>query len=236
LAEAYVALAWIQFAHDWKFRESEKNYRKAIEIDPKFAQAYHWLGINLTSQGRFDEAYLNLKKGLELDPGNHVILLNFSVPSIELGKYEEAETANKKGLSVNPNYYNNWELLYVNYVRQIGRQKDIDDLINEIETFINKNRQIYSILVHYYKDKDVKIFNEYSVKLKSYLEATKSRYLEQYQILDVDFSGFMDRAEKAFAAKKLPYGFGNVSMTYYLDEYKDSPRYKALVKKFREGR
>jgi hypothetical protein len=54
--------------------------------------------------------------------------------------------------------------------------------------------------------------------------------------LDVDFSGFMDRAEKAFAAKKLPYGFGNVSMTYYLDEYKDSPRYKALVKKFREGR
>ena len=151
LAEAYVALAWIQFAYDWKFKESEKNYRKAIEIDPKFAQAYHWLGINLTSQGRFDEAYLNLKKGLELDPGNHVILLNFSVASIELGKHEEAETANKKGLSVNPNYYNNWELLYVNYVRQSSRQKDIDDLINEIETFINKNRQIYSILVHYYK-------------------------------------------------------------------------------------
>ena len=34
LAEAYVALAWIQFAYDWKFKESEKNYRKAIEIDP----------------------------------------------------------------------------------------------------------------------------------------------------------------------------------------------------------
>jgi len=235
LAEAYVALAWIQFAYDWKFKESEKNYRKAIEIDPKFAQAYHWLGINLTSQGRFDEAYLNLKKGLELDPGNHVILLNFSVPSIELGKYEEAETANKKGLSVNPNYYNNWELLYANYVRQSSRKKDIDDLINEIETFINKNRQICSILVHYYKDKDVKKSNEYLVKLKSYLKVSKSSSLEQYQILDVDFSGFMDRAEKAFETKKLPYGFGNVSMTYYLDEYKDSPRYKALVKKFRKG-
>jgi glycosyltransferase involved in cell wall biosynthesis len=124
----------------------------------------------------------------------------------------------------------------VNYVRQIGRQKDIDDLINEIETFINKNRQIYSILVHYYKDKDVNNFNEYSVKLKSYLEATKSRYLEQYQILDVDFSGFMDRAEKAYETKKLPYGFGNLSTTYYLDEYNDNARYKALVKKFRKGR
>ena len=236
LAEAYVALAWIQFAYDWKFKESEKNYRKAIEIDPKFAQAYHWLGINLTSQGRFDEAYLNLKKGLELDPDNHVILLNFSVALIELGKYEEAETANKRGLSVNPNYYNNWELLYANYVRQSSREKDIDDLIDEIEAFINKNRQIYNILVHYYKDKDVKKSNEYLVKLKSYLEVTNSRSLEQYQILDDDFSGFMDRAEKAFETKKLPYAFGSLSTTYYLDAYNDNVRYKALVKKFREGR
>jgi tetratricopeptide (TPR) repeat protein len=194
------------------------------------------LGINLTSQGRFDEAYLNLKKGLELDPGNHVILLNNSVALIELGKYEEAETANKRGLSVNPNYYNNWELLYVNYVLQSSREKDIDDLINEIETLIDKNRQVYSILVHYYKDKDVKKSNEYLVKLKSYLKVSKSKPLEQYQILDDDFSVFMDRAEKAFEAKKLPYGFGSLSTTYYLGEYNDSARYKALVKKFREGR
>ena len=236
LAEAYISLAWIQFAHDWKFKESEKNYRKAIQIDPKFAQAYHWLGINLSSQGKFEEAYLNLNKALELDPVNHVILLNFSVPSIELGKYEEAEAASKKGLSVNPNYSNNWELLYANYIRQTGREKDIDNLINEIETFINKNRQIYSVLVHYYKDKDVERFNEYSAELESYLIATKWRYLDHYQILDTNFSDFMDRAEEAFETKTLAYGFGNISMTYYLDEYKDNPRYKALVKKFREGR
>ena len=236
LAEAYVALAWIQFAYDWKFKESEKNYLKAIELDPKFAQAYHWLGINLTSQGRFDEANLNLKKGLELDPGNHVILLNNSVALIELGKYEEAEIANKRGLSVKPSYYNNWELLYVNYVLQSSREKDIDDLINEIETLIDKNRQVYSILVHYYKDKDVEKSNEYLVKLKSYLKVSKSKPLEQYQILDDDFSVFMDRAEKAFEAKKLPYGFGGLSTTYYLGGYIDSARYKALVKKFREGR
>ena len=80
----------------------------------------------------------------------------------------------------------------MNYVLQSSRKKDIDDLINEIATFINKNRQVYSILVHYYKDKDVKKSNEYLVKLKSYLKVTKSRSLEQYQILEVDFSGFMD--------------------------------------------
>ena len=236
LAEAYVALAWIQFAHDWKFKESEKNYRKAIQIDPKFAQAYHWLGINLTSQGRFDEAYLILKKALELDPVNHVILLNFSVPSIELGKYDEAEAANKKGLSVNPGYYNNLELLYAGYVRRSGRENDIKNLVDEIETYINKNRQIYNILVHYYKDKDDEKFNEYSAKLKSYLNTTKWRYLEQSKILYIGFDAFMEQAEKAYTMKTLMYGFGTVSSCYFLDEHKDNPRYKALVEKFREGR
>ena len=151
LAETYVSLAWIQFAHDWKFKESEKNYRKAVELDPKFAQAYHWLGINLTSQGRYEEAYLILKKALELDPDNHVILLNFSIPSIELSKYQDAETANKRGLSVNPDYYNNWDMLYVGYNRQGDRGKDINDIVNRIEPIFNKNRHIYRILVHYYK-------------------------------------------------------------------------------------
>ena len=109
---------------------------------------------------------------MELDPVNHVILLNFSVPSIELEKYDEAEAANKKGLSVNSGYYNNLELLYVGYVRRSGRETDIKNLIDEIETYINKNRHIYNILVHYYKDKDVEKFDEYSAKLKSYLIAT----------------------------------------------------------------
>ena len=236
LAETYVSLAWIQFAHDWKFKESEKNYRKAVELDPKFAQAYHWLGINLTSQGRYEEAYLTLKKALELDPDNHVILLNFSVPSIELGKYQEAETANKRGLNVNPGYYNNWDMLYVGYNRQGDRGKDINDIVNQIEPVINKNRHIYRVLVHYYKDKDVEKFNKYLTELKSYDIETKSSYFIDYRILDGDFSGFMDQAEKAFENKKLQYGFSVGSTSYYLDTYKDEPRYKALVSKFRAGR
>ena len=39
LAEAYIALGWIQFAYDWKLKASEQNYRKAIKLNPKIAQA-----------------------------------------------------------------------------------------------------------------------------------------------------------------------------------------------------
>jgi hypothetical protein len=124
----------------------------------------------------------------------------------------------------------------VGYVRRSGRETDIKNLIDEIETYINKNRHIYNILVHYYKDKDVEKFDEYSAKLKSYLIATKWRYLEQSKILYIGFDAFMDQAEKAYATKTLMYGFGNASTYYFLDEYKDIPRYKDLVERFREGR
>ena len=79
-------------------------------------------------------------------------------------------------------------------------------------------------------------FNKYLAELKSYDIETKSSYFIDYRILDGDFSDFMDQAEKAFENKKLQYGFSVGSSNYYLDAYKDEPRYKALVGKFRSGR
>jgi tetratricopeptide (TPR) repeat protein len=236
LSEAYVSLAWVQFAYDWKFKESEKNYRKAIALDPKFAQAYHWLGINLTSQGKFEEAYSTLKKAVELDPDNHVVLMNFATCAIETKKFHEAEVVCKRGLSVTPDYYQTWEKLYIVYSIQGGRDKDINDLVSEIELFINKNTQIYSVLAHYYKDRDTVKFQKYVSEGRSYAETAKGIQLDQYQLLDGDFSKYMDEAEKAFEVRKLQYAFGVEAVGFFIGENKDNPRYKDLVGKFRKGR
>ena len=236
LAESYVSLAWIQFAYDWRFKESEKNYRKAIKLDAKFAQAYHWLGINLMSQGEFEEAYLTLKKALELDPDNHVILMNFATSAIVTKRFSEAEGACKRGRSVTPGYSQNWERLYIVYLYQGGREKDMDDLVKEIESFINKNGLIYSVLAHYYKDRDTVKFQKYVSEGRSYAETEKGIQLDRYQLLDGDFSNYMDEAEKAFEVRKLQYAFGIEVIEYYIGENRDNSRLKALVEKFRKGR
>jgi TolB-like protein/tetratricopeptide (TPR) repeat protein len=236
LSEAYVSLAWVQFAYDWKFKESERNYRKAIALDPKFAQAHHWLGINLTSQGKYEEAYSTLKKAVELDPDNHVVLMNFATGAIETKEFDEAEVACKRGLSVTPDYYQNWERLYSVYLYQGGREKDMDDLVKEIESFINKNGLIYSVLAHYYKDRDTVKFQKYVSEGRSYAETAKGIQLDRYQLLDGDFSKFMDEAEKAFEVRKLQYAFGVEAIEYYIGENRDNSRLKALVEKFRKGR
>ena len=205
-------------------------------MNPKFAQAYHWLGINLTSQAKHENAYSRFEKALELDPDNHVILMNFATSALEIKRFPEAEVACKRGLSVAPGYSQNWERLYTAYLLQGSKEKNIDDLVKDIEPLKSKNREIYYILAHYYKKRNTDKFQKYLSEGRSYAETEKGILLDRYQILDGDFNKYMDAAEKAYEERKLQYNFGVNSAHLLIGENRDNLRYKALVKKFREGR
>jgi TolB-like protein len=233
LAEAYVSLAWIQFAYDWKFKESEKNYRKAIELNPKFAQAYLWLGINLSSRGKFEEGYSTLEKALKLEPDNHVVLLQIGRAATALGEFEDAESMAKRGLSVNPNYYNNWGMLYFNYICQGGNDDKMASLINEVEPYTNKDRNIYEVLTHYYKHTDDNKFEKYMAEGRAFDKSTKGHDLDIYLLMEGKFEEYMTASEKAFEDRKLRWGFGR---HVFLDEHRDDPRLKVLIEKHRKGR
>src|SRR5712692_5618949 len=57
LAEAHTALALITENYDWDWQTAEKEYRRAIELNPNYATAHHWYAEYLTWLGRFDEAF-----------------------------------------------------------------------------------------------------------------------------------------------------------------------------------
>jgi DNA-binding winged helix-turn-helix (wHTH) protein len=56
LAEAHTALALIVQNQDWDWQTSEKEFRRAIELNPNYATAHHWYAEHLMWLGRFDEA------------------------------------------------------------------------------------------------------------------------------------------------------------------------------------
>ena len=130
LPEAYISLGWIQFAYEWKLKDSEASYRKAIELNPKIAQAHQWLGINLESQGKLKEAYDSLTQGLNLDPNHHVLLINLNSVCNSLGKFEEAEKHVRKGLSVNPMFLNSWIGLYRTYLLSSNKDNEINIVLH----------------------------------------------------------------------------------------------------------
>jgi adenylate cyclase len=74
LAEAHRALGNIEWAMHGRNREGwlteEREFKRAIELDPNYASSHNFLGHHFLREGKFEEAMLELKKASELDPIN----------------------------------------------------------------------------------------------------------------------------------------------------------------------
>ena len=73
LAEAHTALALIVQNYDWDWQTAEKEFRRAIELNPNYATAHHWYAEHLTWRGRFDEALQESERARQLDPLSLII-------------------------------------------------------------------------------------------------------------------------------------------------------------------
>lgn len=67
LGEAYAALALIA-SSQWDWVESERLYRKALELSPNYSLAHEWYGSMLVGTGRFEEGLKEARRAVELDP------------------------------------------------------------------------------------------------------------------------------------------------------------------------
>jgi len=76
-AEAHTALALIIQNHDWDWRTSEKEYRRATELNPDYATAHHWYAEHLMWLGRFDEALSEGDRARNLDPLSLIITADY---------------------------------------------------------------------------------------------------------------------------------------------------------------
>jgi TolB-like protein/DNA-binding winged helix-turn-helix (wHTH) protein/Flp pilus assembly protein TadD len=72
-SEAHTALALIVQNHDWDWQTSEKEFRRAIELNPNDATAHHWYAEHLTWLGRFNEALEESERAHQLDPLSLII-------------------------------------------------------------------------------------------------------------------------------------------------------------------
>ncbi|UCE60933.1 MAG: protein kinase [Phycisphaerales bacterium] len=73
LAEAYPPLGWVHAMHDWDWEAAERDFRKAIELNPRYATAHHWYACFLAVLGRIEEGEREISRARELDPGSLII-------------------------------------------------------------------------------------------------------------------------------------------------------------------
>jgi TolB-like protein/DNA-binding winged helix-turn-helix (wHTH) protein/Flp pilus assembly protein TadD len=73
LPEAHTALALVVQNYDWNWQAAEKEFRRAIELDPNYATAHHWYAEHLMWRGLFDEALRESEQARKLDPLSLII-------------------------------------------------------------------------------------------------------------------------------------------------------------------
>jgi Flp pilus assembly protein TadD len=90
LSEAHRALAFAEMYGSWNFDGAEKEFRRAIELDPKDAQARRWYANAFAVPGRYEESLHQINKAQELDPTSHATLADKGILLANAGRTQEA--------------------------------------------------------------------------------------------------------------------------------------------------
>jgi TolB-like protein/tetratricopeptide (TPR) repeat protein len=102
LPDAHAWLGVILTEHDWDWSEAEKDYRRAIELDPNFAYAHKLYAEFLTYVGRFEEAVGEARVAIRLDPRSVVTHSMLGIALYSARRYEEAIPVLRETLSLDP--------------------------------------------------------------------------------------------------------------------------------------
>jgi serine/threonine-protein kinase len=105
LAEAHVSLARVLAAYDWDWTSAEREYKRAIELNPRYATAHQWYGGYLSVMGRSDEAIAERKRAQELDPLSLVINFELGLAFYYGRDYDQAIEQFQKTLELDQNFF-----------------------------------------------------------------------------------------------------------------------------------
>ncbi|MGA2907906.1 MAG: tetratricopeptide repeat protein [Terracidiphilus sp.] len=89
LPEAHRALAYAEMYGTWDFGDADKEFRRAIALNPKDSQARLWYANALSELGRFPEALDQMDKAQELDPSSRSILADKGLMLYNAGRMQE---------------------------------------------------------------------------------------------------------------------------------------------------
>ena len=133
LAEPHVSLAHVKYYYDHDWVAAEREYKRAIELNPNYPTAPHWYAVFLMSAGRFDEALTQIRRAQELDPLSLPINMTLGWVLLTARQNDQSVEQLRKTLDLDPNFVLAHHRLGLVYEQQ-GKY---DEAIAEFKQVIN---------------------------------------------------------------------------------------------------
>jgi serine/threonine protein kinase/tetratricopeptide (TPR) repeat protein len=118
LAEAYTSRAFVKLAFDWDWLGAEADFRKALELNPKYPTAHQWYASYLMQMGKFDHGKQEIEQAHQLDPLSPIISSNAGLYFYYEHKYDDAVEKYKKTLETDPDFWVARNYLGLAYVQK----------------------------------------------------------------------------------------------------------------------
>ncbi len=107
LSEPYCSLGAYYAFFEWNWREAENNFATCFQLNPRYAQAHYWYGLNYLAWVKHDmvEAEKHGRMAIELEPMSAISFGMYGAILNAAGKYKEALVACATGIELDANHY-----------------------------------------------------------------------------------------------------------------------------------
>jgi tetratricopeptide (TPR) repeat protein len=104
LSEAHTSLAFCLDGFDWDFESAEREFRRAIELNPGYATAHHWYAWHLSLLGRYSEAITEMRKAENLDPLSLIINADLAELFLIARSYDQSIEQSRRTIEMDPGF------------------------------------------------------------------------------------------------------------------------------------
>jgi tetratricopeptide (TPR) repeat protein len=151
LAEAHASLGGV-LESQWQWRASEREYRRAVALNPSYPTGHHWLALLLIKfSGGSEEALREIRRGLELDPLSLPISSGLAEILYLAGQYDESIAQSQRALELQADFPWALESLGLAYAAK-GRYAEAIQLLQRALRGVPENPQLIVDLVYVYRD------------------------------------------------------------------------------------
>jgi serine/threonine-protein kinase len=140
-APAHVSLGIVRMVYDLDWAGAEREFRRAVELQPNDADAHLWLGHLLSCRGEFDDGLTEIRHALDLDPLSSWIRANLGWHLYYARRYAEAEQVLRAELKTEPDYYSAAVFLGQALAQQGQYDEAIDQLSRAVTSSPNNDNQ-----------------------------------------------------------------------------------------------
>jgi adenylate cyclase len=232
LGEAHASLAYITFFYDWDWAAAEREFKRALELNPNNADTHHWYSHFLMGQGRIGESLAHSRRALELSPFDMLFNVHLGWHNLYAREYDQALEHIEKAIEMDQNFAQAYPWLGLILEQQGKYAEAIAAFQKAINLFPGGSSVAKAELAHAYA---VSGNREAAQKIIVELqELSKNRYVSSFQIAAI-YAGLGEKdevfawLEKAFAERSD--GLVNLNAEQRFDNLRSDPRFTDLVRR-----